>query len=68
MSKQDCYSAKPELDEFDSIGDRLALDLRKNIRQLVCILFRIFEIMTFYHDVWYVICAGKLSNIIRSMV
>ncbi len=43
MSKQDSYSAKPELDEFDSIGDRLALDLRKSIRQLVRVLNRIFR-------------------------
>lgn len=35
-SKGDYYAAKSDMDEFDSIGDKLAQDLRKSIRTLVC--------------------------------
>ncbi len=34
-AKPDRYSAKGEIDEFEVITEKLAADLRKNIRQLV---------------------------------
>jgi len=34
MSKSEYYTAKSDLDEFDSIGDKLAADLRRSIRHL----------------------------------
>lgn len=34
-SKSEYYSAKSDMDEFDTIGDKLAQDLRKSIRTLV---------------------------------
>ncbi len=34
-SKKTSYSAKSDADEMDSLGERLAADLRKNIRHLV---------------------------------
>ena len=33
--KQERYSKQDDFDEFESIGERLAADLRRNIRQLV---------------------------------
>lgn len=35
MSKSEYYTAKSDLDEFDSIGEKLAADLRRSIRHLV---------------------------------
>lgn len=35
MSKQDRYSSKSEIDELDSLTEKLAADLRKSIRNLV---------------------------------
>ncbi len=35
MAKRTNYASKTETDDFESLGDRLAADLRKSIRQLV---------------------------------
>jgi hypothetical protein len=39
MSKKTSYSAKNEGDDLESLGERLAADLRKGIRQLVSFVF-----------------------------
>jgi hypothetical protein len=44
-SKSEYYCAKSDMDEMDRIGDKLAQDLKKSIRQLVrifCLEFSIF--------------------------
>jgi hypothetical protein len=39
MSKSERYGAKQDVDELEVLSEKLAVDLRKNIRQLVSIYF-----------------------------
>jgi hypothetical protein len=36
MSKADRYTSKSDIDELDTLSEKLAADLRKSIRNLVC--------------------------------
>ena len=38
MSKTDKYQTREDIDELENLSERLALDLRKHIRGLVCIM------------------------------
>ncbi len=47
-SKGEYYAAKSDMDEFDTIGDKLAQDLRSSIRTLVSCRNESLVLMTLF--------------------
>ena len=65
--KSDRYSTKDDTDELEVITDKLALDLRKSIRQLVTSLYFIC-LISFISSVLLSAFSGNMSNLIGWLV
>lgn len=63
-SKHDFYAAKSDMDDLDTIGDKLAQDLRKSIRTLVSFYSRN---VAFHHVVHNGFRIGSLSHFVGSL-